>query len=124
MAWAGVGRRWESVAPAERAVKICERLAKQAPDAYEPNLANCLCVIGSIYRKIRRYHDAQNSFKRGIQTLQRLFFAVPEAFSQQMVSLLSGYGKVCRLNNTAPDENLLKPILQTLKQLKDKHDNR
>jgi len=51
---------------AERAVAIRERLAKQNPDAFEPNLAASLNNLGAFYSELGRREEALGAAERAV----------------------------------------------------------
>jgi tetratricopeptide (TPR) repeat protein/nucleoside phosphorylase len=114
--YGGLGRREEALGAAERAVEIYERLAKRNPDAFEPDLARSLDALGSIWRQ-ESPSRAMNAFKRGVETLRRLFLSDPRTFARPMTHLLNGYMQACESSGEKPDAGLLAPIVEALEKL-------
>jgi tetratricopeptide (TPR) repeat protein len=98
---------------AERALEILVRLAKQNPDAFEPRLAAGLQAIGIIVQEGNPARAA-NAFRRGVETLRRLFLLHPNDFARQMAALKQGYLRSCRSSGQEPDLDLLAPIAEAL----------
>jgi tetratricopeptide (TPR) repeat protein len=111
-----VGRREEALGAAERAAAIRERLAKRNPDAFEPDLATSLGTLGNIWRQ-ESPGPAMNAFKRGVETLRRLFLGDPKTFARLMADLVNDYSKACESSGEKPDADLLAPIVQALEKL-------
>ncbi len=106
--------RWEDALRAsERAVEIRERLATQNPDAFAPDLA---LSLGSLGRILSGDHPrrAAATFKRGIETLHRLFLENPQAFQGLMGALVRDYLRASERIGDEPDAALLAPIQEAM----------
>ncbi len=114
--YSALGRREEALGAAERAVAIHELLANQNPDAFEPDLARSLETLGSIWRQ-ESPSRAMNAFKRGVETLRRLFLGDPRTFARLMAALVRDYMQACESSGEKPDAHLLAPIVQALEKL-------
>src|SRR5207245_2773836 len=77
--YSALGRREEALGAAERAAEIYKRLAKQNPDAFEPDLARSLGTLGRICEKDNP-RQAINCFRRGVDALTRLLLADRRTF--------------------------------------------
>jgi tetratricopeptide (TPR) repeat protein len=111
--YSDLGRREEALRAAERATEIFERLATRNPDAFEPDLARSLGSSGKICMRDQP-KKATKLFRRGIETLLRLFLSQPKAFGTLMRGLTEGYRKACETAGEEPDSTLVKPILKAL----------
>jgi hypothetical protein len=111
-----LGRREEALGAAERASAIYERLAQQIPDAFEPDSATSLGALGTILHE-GNPSGAARAFRRGVETLRRLFLRHPKAFAPRMAALLKGYLETCQSSGREPDFALLAPILEAFKNL-------
>jgi tetratricopeptide (TPR) repeat protein len=109
-----LGRREEALGAAERASAIYQRLAQQNPDAFEPDLAMSLGALGTIWRE-GNPSQAADAFRRGVETLRRLFLRHPKAFAPLMAALLKGYLEACQSSGQEPDFPLLAPIAEAFK---------
>jgi hypothetical protein len=58
-----------------------------------------------------------NAFKRGVETLRRLFLSDPRTFARPMTHLLNGYMQACESSGEKPDAGLLAPIVEALEKL-------
>jgi tetratricopeptide (TPR) repeat protein len=94
---------------AERALEVLDRLAKRNPDAFEPGLAAVLRALGAI-RCEANPRQAVCAFRRGVETLRRLFLLQPNVYARQMAELQQGYLQSCKLSAQEPDVDLLAPI--------------
>ena len=112
--YSGLGRREEALGAAERAAEIYERLAKQNPDAFEPDLASSLGTLGRIWEKDNS-REAINCFRRGVDALTRLFLADRRTFAPLMATLVKEYLQLCELTGTEADPDLLAPIMEAFK---------
>jgi hypothetical protein len=97
-------------------VAIREPLAKQNPDAFEPDLTMSLGTLGSIWQE-ESPSRAMDAFKRGVETLRRLFLGDPRTFARLMADLVNGYSRTCESSGEKPDAVLLAPIVEAFKKL-------
>ena len=72
-----LGSREESLKAAQEAAEIYRRLAKDRPDAFGPDLARSLGVLGTCLRGATRLRDAVEAFREGVQTLEPPFWPCP-----------------------------------------------
>jgi tetratricopeptide (TPR) repeat protein len=113
--YSAVGRREEALEVAKRGVEIYERLAARNADAYGSDLARSLGVVGRIWMS-EKPEEAAKLFRRGIETLMRLFLGQPKAFGMLMAGLAGDYLKACEAAGQEPDSTLLKPILEAIEK--------
>ena len=66
-----LGRREKALGAAERAVAIGERLAKQNPDAFEPDLATSLNKLGGCCSDLGRREEALGAAERAVAIRER-----------------------------------------------------
>jgi hypothetical protein len=114
--YSDLGQREEALGAADRAAEIYERLVRQNPDAFEPYLAMSLGTLGSI-RQQESPSRAVIAYKRGVETLRRLFLGDPRAFAGLMAVLVKRYMQACESSGEKPDAHLLAPIVQALEKL-------
>ena len=98
------------------AAAIRERLAGQNPDAFEPDLARSLGTLGRIWQE-ESPSRAVSAFKRGVETLRRLFLRDPRTFARLMADLVKDYMQACGSLGEKLDAGLLAPIVQALEKL-------
>jgi len=108
-----LGRLEGAQGAAERMVMILERLAKQNRDAFEPRLAVCFWAMGTMYLE-GNPSQAANAFRRGVETLRRLFLLHPDVYARQMIPLRRDYEQSCKSSRQEPDLDLLGPIDKVL----------
>ncbi|MGO8789100.1 MAG: hypothetical protein ACLQVL_17190, partial [Terriglobia bacterium] len=58
--------------------------------------------------------QAANAFRRGVETLRRLFLRNPDVFAGQMAALQRDYLHSCKSSGEEPDLDLLAPIAEAL----------
>jgi tetratricopeptide (TPR) repeat protein len=87
-----LGRREEALRAAERASKIYERLAKQNPDAFEPDLALSLNNLGNRYSAVGRREEALGAAERASKIYRRLAKQNPDAFEPDLAASLNNLG--------------------------------
>jgi len=93
------------------AVDTHRQLAQARPDAFLPDLAMSLAVLGQNTddptQSIALFHEA-------ITHLRPLFLQLPEAHRSLMSQLCQVYVSLCETHSTAPDLALLDPIVEKL----------
>ncbi len=112
--YSALGRRDDALEAAQRAVKIYERLAKQNPDAFEPDLAMSFGANGAVLKAAGNNLEAADSFLSGINSLSQLFLRTPSPFSQLMLSLVKDYVETCKSSGIEPETKTLAPIIEKL----------
>jgi len=116
--YSDLDRRAEALAAAERAVSIYEGLAAANPAAYEPALASSYGAKGSIFRAAQQYKEAAGSFLEGLRHLTSHFRQYPQAFLSLALDLDRDYLNACKAAGLDPDQEALRPIVETLEALK------
>ena len=87
-----LGRWEEALGAAERAAKVYERLAKQNPDAFEPDLASSLNNLGNRYSDLGRREEALGAAARAAEICDRLAKQNPDAFEPDLALSLNNLG--------------------------------
>ncbi|MBN2593666.1 MAG: hypothetical protein JXA81_09185 [Sedimentisphaerales bacterium] len=106
--------------PAQWPVDIYRRLAKDRPDAFLPDLARSLGVLGTCLHAATQLHDAVEAFREGVQILKPAFLKLPSAFAQLMGALLSEYISHAKELGETTDMEMLAPIIAKFEEIKDK----
>lgn len=76
----------------ERALKICQELAKENPKVYEPNVATTLNNLAELYRVTNRFSDSEGMFKEALELYKRLAEINPKAYEPDVALTLSNLG--------------------------------
>ena len=71
------------------ALEIRERLAKEKPEAYEPDLAMVHLNLGNLYWNLRRFDEAEKHYKAALEIYDKLAKEKPEAYVGDLVGVLS-----------------------------------
>ena len=114
-----LGQREPALDAAREAVALRRTLAAARPDAFTPNLAGSLRVLGDLCAEAERREEALALLHEAIGLLTPFLAAVPPAFAGQMVGVCQSYIARCEEAEQEPDEALLGPvgaILQALQQ--------
>jgi tetratricopeptide (TPR) repeat protein len=112
-----LGRRAEALGPAQEAVELRRALARANPDAFTPDLASSLGVLGSVLEGNERAVEARASFAEGIGLLTPYFLALPAAHQPVMAWLVQEYQRLSETLGKPPDAALLGPVLPVLAKL-------
>jgi tetratricopeptide (TPR) repeat protein len=113
-----LGRREEALAKAEQAVRIREQLAQARPEAFLPDLATSCGARGVILLAINNHIEAAASFAQGIRALTPMFQTTPSAFAQLIGKLCLHYIQACEQAQKEPEMELLAPVTEVFKKLK------
>jgi tetratricopeptide (TPR) repeat protein len=111
-----LGRREEALAQAEEAVRIRRELAGQRPDAFLPDLAKSLAVLGSVIAA-ERPEEAIVSFAEAVRILSPFFAARPQAHLRLMQTIHRWYLQAVEAAGLAPDIDLLAPVVAVFEKL-------
>jgi tetratricopeptide (TPR) repeat protein len=84
-----VGRREEALAPAQEAVTIGRRLAKDSPAAYLPDLASALNKLGAFLSEVGRREEALAPAQEAVTIGYRLAEANPAAYLPDLAGALN-----------------------------------
>jgi tetratricopeptide (TPR) repeat protein len=120
-AWySAVGRLEDALAASERALEIRERLAKQNPEAFEPELAITLSNLGNQRNELGRLEDAVAASERAVKIYKRLAKRNPEVFEPLLAAVLNNLGPQCgalgRLEDALAASELASEIRERLAQ--------
>jgi hypothetical protein len=89
---ANAGRREQALAPAEEAVAIRRRLAEANPDAYLPNLAQSLNILGIVLLELGRREQSLAVVEEAVAIRRRLAEANPDAYLPDLAQSLNNLG--------------------------------
>ena len=109
-----LGRREEALTAAEEAVRHYRTLAATRPDAFTPDLARSLSVLGDMLEALDRIPDAIPSDEEAIRLLRPYFLQQPATFTEAIVAYARDYIRRCELADKEPDIELLEPIIKAL----------
>jgi tetratricopeptide (TPR) repeat protein len=112
-----LGRGAEALGPAQEAVELCQALARQQPDAFNPDLARALGALGLVLAANEPAAEARACFAEGIRVLTPVFLTLPEAHQALMAGLVEWYQQLSAELGEAPDAALLGPVLPVLEKL-------
>jgi tetratricopeptide (TPR) repeat protein len=112
-----LGRREEALVATQEAVDIRRTLAAARPDAFLPDLAGSLNNLGKRLSELGRREEALAAAQEGIQLFTPLFLKHPQAHASQMAPMRRVYLSICELTGRVPDEALLTPINEALRQM-------
>ena len=73
------------------AIEIQERLAKENPKAYEPDLASAYNNLASLYYKIQRLDESEKIYKAAIEIWERLAKETPKAYEHHLAMLYNNF---------------------------------
>ncbi len=96
-------------------MKLYQTLARQNPDAFQPELAGSLATLGRVIEALQRPAEALSCYHEDIRLLQSHFLALPAAHARVMEALVDDYEQLATALNQPPDESWLTPILSRLK---------
>jgi tetratricopeptide (TPR) repeat protein len=113
-----LGRREPALQAAQEAVDIRRRLAQDRPDAFLPDLARSLGVLGTCLAADVRLGEAVAAFAESVRTLAPAFSRLPQAFAPLMRALVSDYLTHVKELGESPDMELLGPVLAKLEEIK------
>ena len=82
-----LGRREDALVPAEEAVAIHRELAAGNPEAFRPDLAMSLGMLGSVRRAGEQGAMAVEAFAEGLETILPFAVRLPQAFAPLALSL-------------------------------------
>ena len=114
-----LGRREEALTAIEEAVSNYRDLAAARPDAFLPDLAMSLSVLGDRLDELGRWVEAVARHREAVETLAPLFQSLPVAFAAAISIYAMDYMAACEHAGEQPDETLLGPIEEKLKLLSD-----
>jgi len=117
-----LGRREEALTAAEEAVRLRRALAKTRPDAFIPDLAGSLWVLGDPYGEIEKPDVAIATLAEAIQLLTPTFVEFPAAVVAIMAGMLQSYLSQCAAVSREPDTELLGPALAVFESLTPKEE--
>src|SRR5262249_13835511 len=110
MMLSNLGRHEEAVAASQEAVDIYRRLAQTRPDAFLPDLARSLGVLGHALTQAGRHADAAAAFHEGLETIAPFVERHAQAFGELALTLGRIYVAACEEAGAAPDAALLERV--------------
>ena len=111
-------QREEALAAAREAVEIYRELARQRPDAFRPDLAKSLAVMGlRLEESGAPMAECVACFAEAIGTLTSVFLRYPAGLMSLMNALLRNYVAKAQAASIEPDMALLTPILEVMQRL-------
>jgi tetratricopeptide (TPR) repeat protein len=109
-----LGRREEALKATEEAVALRRDLAGRRPDAFLPDLAGSLNSLGIRLRDLGRREEALKATEEAVRILAPFFLRYPPAFGPLMKIVVRNYREQSEEAGQAPDEELLRPIVEIL----------
>jgi tetratricopeptide (TPR) repeat protein len=120
-----LGRREEALEQAQEAVRLRRQLAAARPDAFLPDLAMSLAMLGSCQTGLGAYLEAASSFHEGLSLLTPMFERLPRAFANLVATMTNDYAEAAQQAGALRDEQLLQRIRTVFEKLKEErhHDS-
>jgi tetratricopeptide (TPR) repeat protein len=112
-----LGRREDALARAEEAMALYRELAAARPDAFRPDLATSLSVLGDCLEAVDRLDEALAADEDAIATLWPAFERFPGALARRMMTYLHDYLRRCEKGGREPDMALLARLLALFQKL-------
>src|SRR5262252_5370326 len=109
-----LGRREEALVALQEAVDIYRRLAQSCSDAFLPDLARSLGVLGQALVQAERHADAANALHEGMETIAPFVKRHAQAFGDLALTLGRIYIAACEEAGAAPDAALLERVTKAL----------
>ncbi|MEL7272981.1 MAG: tetratricopeptide repeat protein, partial [Pseudomonadota bacterium] len=107
-----LGRREEALSAALRAVEIYEGLASDRPDAFLPNLAMGVSVMGDLLGEFERWDEAVSAQKRALETIVTPFRKFPAAHFGLAMQIGLDYMLACQKAGTEPDAGIFTEVVE------------
>ena len=82
----------------KRALEIRERLAKENPETYDPDVAMTLNNLAVLYSDQNDFTVAMDAYKRALEIREQLAKGNPQCFELDLSNTLLAYG-LCKLQN-------------------------
>ena len=76
----------------KQALEIRQRLAKDNPKAYEPDVAGTLNNLALLYSDTQRFTEAEDMYKQALEIYQRLAKDNPKAYEPYVAGTLFNLG--------------------------------
>jgi tetratricopeptide (TPR) repeat protein len=109
-----LGRREEALVAAEEAVQLYRALAAARPDAFTPNLAKSLSVLGDMLEALERISEALPNDEQAVRLLLPYLLLHPASFAGPIATYAGDYIRRCELAGREPDGALLGKVAETL----------
>jgi tetratricopeptide (TPR) repeat protein len=93
-----VGRRAEALAPAQEAVELYRALARQDPDAFQPDLAMSLNNLANRLSEVGHRTEALTPAQEAVELYRALARQNPDAFQPELATSLGMMGKTLERN--------------------------
>ncbi len=93
-----LGRRGEALGPAQEAVEIRRALARQNPDAFQPDLAMALNTLANVLSKLGRREEALGPAQEAVELYRALARQNPDAFQPDLAKSLGMLGQTLEAN--------------------------
>ena len=98
-------------------MEIRRQLAVSGPQAFLPDLAISLNILGDRLAQLNRQSEALSAYEEAARTLAPFFLHLPTAFADRMAYMVDDYRKACQAAGIEPDEALLAPVVEALQRL-------
>jgi len=112
-----VGRRADALRSVQEAVGLYRMLARQNPNAFNPDLGLALASFGQLLVGMEQPAEGVGVLAEAVRALQPQFVQLPEAYERLMRPLANLYQKAAEAASMPPDLALLEPILKSLQDL-------
>jgi len=106
-----MGQRSEALASIEEAVRIRRALAEANPDAFLPDLAMSLSVLGDCLEGMERHTEARDAAAKSLRALAPFFTRLPGVFDGLAKATVRDYILRSQRLGLEPDLELLSPYL-------------
>ena len=93
------------------------QLAAAQPEAFLPDLARSLWVLGDILRALDRSSEAATLLAEALAILVPLVEALREAFLDQYSGTAKSYIECCMEAGVEPDAGLPEPLMQLMERM-------
>ncbi|MFN3929776.1 MAG: tetratricopeptide repeat protein, partial [Thermoflexus sp.] len=112
-----LGRGEEALAVTQEATEIYRQLARTHSQAFLPYLAGSLNNLGNQLSELGRGEEALAAYEEAVRTLAPFFTRSPAAFANWMSRIVHNYLKACKAFGLEPNEELLRPVRDRLKEV-------
>ena len=113
-----LGRREEALAAIEEAVAVYRELAALRPDAFRPDLARSLAVLGNCLEAMGSLDQAIARDREAVAMLLPYLQRWPDSYAGLMRAICTGYLRRCEAAGVEPDAELLAPVVDAFQRLR------
>ena len=100
------------------AIEIRERLAKENPKAYEPDLAGSYNNLALLYNEIQHYDESKKNHKAAIEIHERLVKENPKAYEPDLAMSYNNFANLyCKKQRYAESEKMYKAAIEIRERL-------